>query len=583
MKLRTVIYTLLLATLCMGCGGRLSMRELEHLEARMNDASDSVLAVLTATDMPRWGERRALYALLTVQAQDKNGLDVADDSLIRVATRYYDRRGPALRRLQAFYYHGRVYANAGLNHEAMTAYTRAKEFVDEVDAPYSVGLLFGQMGVLYGNDYDYPRALECFEEEMRYYEIAGKERLQYNAKRDIGQCYLNMNSVKQADFIFNEVLVWGEAYSDAYIIRSTLSLLLLLHDATGNIEAMDSLFKNYPPEMFESNTETYGIMAHCHALKGNKSMAEESLSQAWRLAKTARDTAMLWQKSSQIYKIMDAPYDALQGYERLLIYQDSVVRVTLQQPLIASQRDHYETRLKVEELRNQQQRYLMRGAAMVALMVAVVLGIYIRHCFRRKQEELNEYMELADELRHTLYHKEESIANNEAAMERIRQELQLSHTQLEELRVQLHAHDDTMQAQIAELLGGQFQLLNRLSETYYELESSKEDTPIRNRIFEQVKAEIDSLRDGGGKYFELEAIVNRNLDNIMTRLRAELPHLKEQDFIYLTFFYARFSGKAISLFTRTKRDTIYKIKERLCKKIKTSDAPSRDFFLSNLS
>ena len=45
MKLRTVIYTLLLATLCMGCGGRLSMRELEHLEARMNDAPDSVLRV----------------------------------------------------------------------------------------------------------------------------------------------------------------------------------------------------------------------------------------------------------------------------------------------------------------------------------------------------------------------------------------------------------------------------------------------------------------------------------------------------------------------------------------------------------
>lgn len=32
MKFRTVIYTLLLATLSMGCGGRLSMHELEHLE-----------------------------------------------------------------------------------------------------------------------------------------------------------------------------------------------------------------------------------------------------------------------------------------------------------------------------------------------------------------------------------------------------------------------------------------------------------------------------------------------------------------------------------------------------------------------
>jgi hypothetical protein len=109
------------------------MRQLEQLEVRVNDVPDSVLRVLTATDMPRWGERRALYALLTVQAQDKKGLKVANDSLIRVATRYYERRGLPLRRLQTFYYHGRVHANAGLHHEVMTAYTRAKDFADEVD------------------------------------------------------------------------------------------------------------------------------------------------------------------------------------------------------------------------------------------------------------------------------------------------------------------------------------------------------------------------------------------------------------------------------------------------------------------
>ena len=567
----------------MGCGGRLSMRELEHLEARMNDAPDSVLTVLTAADMPRWGERRALYALLTVQAQDKNGLDVADDSLIRVATRYYDRKGLPLRRLQAFYYHGRVHANAGHHHEAMTDYTCAKEFADEVDAPYPVGLLFGQMGVLYGNDYDYQRALECMEKALDYYELAGIERLQYIAKRNIGQCYLNMLQFSQADSLLNEVLVWSEADKASYIISTTLDLLLRLYDATANVEAIDSLLMRYPIDVLPQNAATYGIIAHYYALRGNRETAENALAYAWDVSTTAEDSAMLWHEKYQVNKALGRIDVALNDHERLFELQDSTVRITLQQPLIASQRDHYETRLKVEELRNQQQRYLMRGAAVIVLMVAVVLGIYIRHCFRRKQEELNEYMELADELRHTLYHKEESIANNEVAMERIRQELQLSHTQLEELRVQLHAHDDTMQTQIAELLGGQFQLLNRLSETYYELESSKEDTPIRNRIFEQVKAEIDSLRDGGGKYIELEAIVNRNLDNIMARLRAELPHLKEQDFIYLTFFYARFSGKAISLFTRTKRDTIYKIKERLCKKIKTSDAPSRDFFLSNLS
>ena len=173
------------------------MRELEQLEARINYAPDSVLRVLTAADMPRWGERRALYALLTVQAQDKSGLDVADDSIIRVATRYYDRKGLPLRRLQAFYYHGRVYANAGLHHEAMTAYTRAEEFVDEVDAPYSVGLLYLQMGVLYGNGYDYQRALEYMEKARFHFEKADKERLQYIAKRNIGLICLNMKKAKE--------------------------------------------------------------------------------------------------------------------------------------------------------------------------------------------------------------------------------------------------------------------------------------------------------------------------------------------------------------------------------------------------
>ena len=571
MKLRTVIYTLLLATLCMGCGNTLSMRELEHLEARMNDAPDSVLAVLTAADMPRWGERRALYALLTVQAQDKSYIDVADDSLISIATRYYDRKGLPLRRLQAFYYHGRVYANAGLSHEAMTAYTRAKEFVDEVDAPYSVGLLYLQMGVLYGNNYDYQRALESMQEALRYYELAGKERLQYIAKRNMGLIYLNMLQYPQADSLLNEVLMWGEAHDDSYIIYSTLSPLLRLYDATANTGALDSLLMRYPIDALSQNAATFGIIAHYHALKSNGIAAENALAHAWSISATAEDTAKLWHKSYQVNKALGRTDVALNNYERLFELQDSTVRITLQQPLIASQRDHYETRLKVEELRNQQQRYLMRGAAVIVLMVAVVLGIYIRHCFRHKQEELNEYMELAEDLRHTLYNKEESIG-------RISQELQLSHAQIDELRERVDTHEGSvmhMQMQIAELFGTYSRLLNNLSETYYENQGSK------SAIFKQLDKEIKRISEGN-MIAELEAILNTNLDNIMARLRVELPYLKEKDYTFLTYLYARFSGKTIATFMKLERNHIYQIKYRLRDEIKASDAPSKDFFLNNM-
>ncbi len=565
MKLRTVIYSLLLATLCMGCGGSLSMRQLEQLEARVNDAPDSVLTVLTATDMPRLGERRALYALLTVQAQDKNGLDVADDSLIRVATRYYDRKGLPLRRLQAFYYQGRVYANTGLSHEAMTAYTRAEEFVNKVDAPYPVGLLYAQMGVLYGNDYDYQRALESMQEALCYYELAGKERLQYIAKRNIGQCYLNMLQFPQAEPLLKEVLEWGEAHNDSYIISSALDLLLCLYDATANAEALDSLIMRYPIDVLPQNAATYGIIAHYYALREDKAVAEDALDYAWNICIAAEDSIMLWQKSYQVYKALDSPYDALHSHEQLLAHQDSVIRITLQQPLIASQRDHYETRLKIEELRNQQRRYLIRVVAAIALMVAVVLGIYVRRFLRNKNRQLIEQIELADELRLTIYNKEQ-------ALEEVHHELSAQRLTYD---TKLHVMDQ----QISQLFRARYQLLDELSKTYYEGTANKSE---KDKVYKKVLTEIERL-SVDEEFAQLEDIINEYCDNVMAHIRAELPKMFSKiDYHLLCCFYIGFSGKTISVFTGIEANQIPVYKQRFRSKISKSGAPNKQLMLDKM-
>ena len=43
MKHRIALYLFLLATLCIGCGGHGHMRQLEQLEARVNDVPDSLI------------------------------------------------------------------------------------------------------------------------------------------------------------------------------------------------------------------------------------------------------------------------------------------------------------------------------------------------------------------------------------------------------------------------------------------------------------------------------------------------------------------------------------------------------------
>ena len=543
MKHRIALYLFLVATLCVGCGDAPSMRQLQGLEARVDDVPDSVLAVLTAADMPRWGEARALYALLTVQAQDKSYIDVTDDSLISVATRYYERRGPALHRLQAYYYHGLTYQRKGANHEAMLYYTQAKDLIDEVNSPYPVGLLCAQMGTLYADDYDYQHALIYMKEALQYYEKANKERLGIFAKLDIGLFYLNMYDFQQAETSLREVLSWGEIHNDAYVRFSSLNGLLRLYDATKDIESLNLLFESYPPENLWQNTTTLTTLAHYYAQKGDKISAEKALAQAREVSTSAEDTAKLWYKSYQINKALGETDDALSDYEHLLAHQDSVVRITLQQPLLASQLDHYQSRLEVEELRNLNYRYLMSIAALALMVVAAILYIYVSSRFRHKQEELNEYMELSEGL-----------------LQRISE------------------HDSAavqMQGQIAELFGGQFQLLNKLSETYYEHSASK---AMKEQIFTKVKDEIERLQSGK-ELPKIEAIVNKHLDNVMVRLRSELPHLKEKDYAFLTYLYARFSGKAIGAFMKLERNHIYQIKHRLCSEIKDSDAPSKQLFL----
>ena len=565
MKHRIALYLLFVASLCMGCGNVLTKRELMALEARINAAPDSVLAVLSGTDMPFWGESRALYALLTVEAQDKSYIDVADDSLIRVATRYYNRHGSPLHRLQAFYYQGRVYTNAGRTHEAMTAYTRAQDFVDKVDAPYPVGVLYYQMGVLYGFDYDYSEALVNMQYSLKWFEEAKNERSQYFAKRDIGQYYLNMHQFSQADSLLNEVLIWSESRSDSYVIYSTLVALLRLYDAIGDTDALDALFKRYEPEGIMINATTYGAVARYYALKGSKKMAEEILSKAWDVSTTAKDTAMLLHKSYQIYKTLDEPYDALCSHERLLAHQDSVVRITLQQPLIASQRDHYQTRLKVEELRNQHQRYLMSIAAVVVLMVAVVLSVYVRRFLRSKDRQLMEQIELADELRLTVYNKE--------------QDLDKMHSELQSQRLTYDTQLHAMSQQISQLFRARYKLLDELSKTYYEGTVNKSE---KDKVYKKVLHEIERL-SVDEEFAQLEDIINEYCSNVMACIREELPNIfSKMDYHLLCCFYIGFSGKTISVFTGIEANQIPVYKQRLRSKISKSEAPSKQLMLDKM-
>jgi hypothetical protein len=85
------------------------------------------------------------------------------------------------------------------------------------------------------------------------------------------------------------------------------------------------------------------------------------------------------------------------------------------------------------------------------------------------------------------------------------------------------------------------------------------------------------------EFASLEVIINKYCDNVMARIRAELP--KEFSKIYyhlLCCFYIGFSGKTISVFTGIKANQIPVYKQRLRLKISKSNAPSKQLMLDEM-
>lgn len=149
--------------------------------------------------------------------------------------------------------------------------------------------------------------------------------------------------------------------------------------------------------------------------------------------------------------------------------------------------------------------------------------------------------------------------------------------EIEELR----NRDSERGARIGGLLTQRFESMNRLCDEYFNLNDIKDENLARNEIYKTLSAQ---LKEMGGKSFrkKLEESLNENMDGLMTRFREAFPGDNESAILFL-YFSSGFSAKAVGIFTKLKKSSVYSRRRRLREKIEQSSTPYRDEFLSMLS
>ena len=387
MKLRTVIYAILLTTLfCMGCGGHGHMRQLERLEAKLDTAPEVVRLALDSIPLGELnGEARALYAILRTQADYKCYVPLATDTLIRYATDYYNRNRKNYRAAMAWYSLGCVYTELKHDAAAVDAYLQAQSLFPDTTVRYH-RLCYQNLGRHYLKKKMTDDALVAFQ---AYHNVTEGSAHLY-ADIGLAQTYIHKKQPEQAREILEELLLHRDE-------MDTLSIETILFDL-GKIEY--EFYKDYDKadayfDQLIALCDTNEVDA-AHWFKGNIAESRGCYDIAKRYYKKAMqgyDEVYLQYNCVRnlLYLTLDSTAQPeLYGYiKRFEQTSDSINRIERRTEIDEIHTAH-QMELQQRELAQRHQRFIFIGVCLLATIFIGVL-LFERHRklhYLRLQKEL---------------------------------------------------------------------------------------------------------------------------------------------------------------------------------------------------
>ena len=122
-------------------------------------------------------------------------------------------------------------------------------------------------------------------------------------------------------------------------------------------------------------------------------------------------------------------------------------------------------------------------------------------------------------------------------------------------------------------------MLDRLCEQYYIYEGTENLQP---KILKEVRTLVEGLRSDAAAQQKLEQALDESCDGLMRRLRAAYPRWKDEDYLLYMFAASGFSSTTISTLLEKDKPYVYNRIYRLKERIKVSQIPEAQYFLSFL-
>ena len=553
-------FVLFLSAFVLSCGNPHLSQQLDMAEAVMIEHPDSALAIIKTIDTLSLKTRSmaARYALLHTMALDKNFIDTTDMSVIRPALEYYSRHGSPSEKMKAFFYRGVISANQGEDNEAMRYYLLALEDSAKVADNHFKELVTSAMSDIFSRNYNPEQELIYTQDALKYARLAGHSEGIWSITGHLASSYANCKRWEESRRTYIDYFAMPVYDTSSMVRRSLFYAKDLLRfpemDPAKSVEIVEEMSRRYPESM---TVEGYCVYAYAQQLLGNSEVAEDIFRQLETLIKQ-QEKVKVWR-----YRVSRAQghyKQALEDLEASVMFQDSVVFSSMCQSLLKTQRDYSvaeATALKKENQLNIQRIVFLVLTFILLLVCVVFLFLSRRNALRSRIDELASLHQEAQQM------------------------LSLQYLRTSDITAQLEEKDQALlqlRAQFAVLYKAQYKTLNDLCAAY--LSPVKKER--KDILYDEAMRQLDVIINDGEAHTKFMSIVNGSLDNIIDKLRLDLPGHKEQDFQFLMYIIVGFDATTISNLTGYTVGTVYTKKARLKGEISNLNSQYRDFYLDYL-
>ena len=521
-------------------------RTLNDVESYIMERPDSALAVLESIDRVDLNTARtkAHHALLHAMALDKNYIDVTEDSIAKVATEYYKKHGPRRNYARALYYLGKSYYYNEEYDKAILEYSKAEKVAEGCDSLY-LGMIYS--GKSYTYNCNYNSSQEAYYAQKAY-EIFSKLNISSYTRAALYRLavsYHNNDEYENALNVYNRII---EESSDVdfFLLQSLLGKAhTMIEIEDSDYFVIDNLFRKahneYHAEFEERDYWAWAYTLYRIEKTNEADIMVEKLNSANELI------ASFWK--ARIYEFTN---NFREAYKYALIannHQNETIENILKESLATYQKDYYQSRLELTE--NQIKVRTMELIATVASAILLLFIIYlvVSRYLKKQTVEKEKLLEYAEEIKRQL---NEAKKNDYPALKR----------------------------KYLSLYKSRFETIGSLSEQYIQTEGRSD---IETLMFKKVVGLINEVKNDSTNRAKFEAMLDEDLDMIMTNLRKEMPKFSETDYSIFSYLVVGFDATTISRLLDISVNNIYVHKHRIRTRIEERHPEHASQFLEMLA